>query len=563
MLQRVLRCWVSGAVSRVLVSGDCELAIARGVGAVVECGEMSVFRHVFCGAVLLLFPAAVVWAGYEDDTGLTSLAARLGSSLPTGSGISVSMVESGTAYLPQAGSGTFAGSGVFSGKSFTAKSGASGLSLHAERVAYHFFGPYTGSGSGWATMSPDIGLVDVYESSSFMDNGFLRPGATNTAPLTELRSLQSHSWILYADAAKASLYNDLLRRLDFAINRDGFLCLAGVNNGAAEKTPELLASAYNALAVGLSNGNHSRGGTSAFVDGPGRLKPEITVPIDATSWATPYTASAAALLRQRSAATGSPQASRPQLLKAILLTGATKDEFPFWSKSAQTPLDAITGAGELNIDLSDAIMAGGEQLPNLAGPLPAMAWDFHLLSAGQTADYLLRVPAGETGTELSAFVVWHRTLTDPAGGGFSLTPDPLVDFNLSLDLLPSAGGDAVSVDASTSTLYNLEHVWKRSLPAGTYRLRVSRGSGTAREFAIAWRLSTVSHVPDLSAFRGGDVIQLTATGLLPGQAYRLEWSADLAAWSVHSSFTAAAATFTWPLPVTEVRRFYRLVVVPL
>ena len=538
------------------------MAIARGVGAVVECVGMSVPRHVFCCVVLLLFPA-VVWAGYEDDTGFTSLAARLGSSLPTGSGISVSMVESGTAYLPQAGSGTFAGSGVFSGKSFTAKSGASGLSLHAERVAYHFCGPYTDSGSGWATMSPDIGLVDVYESSSFIDNGFLRPGATNTAPLTELRSLQNHSWILYADAAKASLYNDLLRRLDFAINRDGFLCLAGVNNGAAEKTPELMASAYNALAVGLSNGNHSRGGTSAFVDGPGRLKPEITVPIDATSWATPYTASAAALLRQRSTGTGSPQATRPQLLKAILLAGATKDEFPFWSKSAQTPLDAITGAGELNIDLSDAIMAGGEQVPNLAGPLPSMAWDFHQLSAGNTADYLLRVPAGEAGTELSAFLVWHRTLTDPAGGGFNLTPDPLVDFNLSLDLLPSDGGEPVNIDVSTSTLYNLEHVWKRSLPAGTYRLRVSRGSGTAREFAIAWRLSTVGYLPELSAFRAGDVMELTAARLLPGQAYRLESSADLAVWSVDSSFTAVGATFAWPLPVTEVRRFYRLVCVPL
>jgi hypothetical protein len=58
-------------------------------------------------------------------------------------------------------------------------------------------------------------------------------------------------------------------------------------------------------------------------------------------------------------------------------------------------------------------------------------------------------------------------------------------------------------------------------------------------------------------------MQLTATRLLPGQAYRLESSADLAVWSVDSSFTAAGATFAWPLPVTEVRRFYRLVCVPL
>jgi hypothetical protein len=473
------------------------------------------------------------------------------------------MVESGTVYLPQAGSGTFAGSGAFGGKSFTAKSGAAGLSLHAERVAYHLCGPFTASTSGWATMSPGITLIDVYESASFIDNGFLRPGLTNTAPLTELRALQNHSWILYADSARASQYNDVLRRLDFAINRDGFLCMVGVNNGAAEKTPELMASAYNGLAVGLSNGNHSRGPTSAFVDGPGRLKPEITVPIDATSWATPYTASAAALLRQRSALTGSPNASRPQLLKAILLAGSTKDEFPFWSKSEQTPLDAITGAGELNIDLSDAILAGGEQVPDLALPRAPMAWDFHLLGAGNTADYLLRIPAGEVGAELSAVLVWHRTLTDPSGGGFNLSPDPLVDFNLSLELLPASGGAPVTIDASASTLYNLEHVWKRDLAAGTYRLRVSRGSGVAREYAIAWRLTAVSYPPELSAARTAEGMALTASHLFPGQTYHLETSNDLAAWSVHIPFTATGASASWSVPANEVRRFYRLVPVPL
>jgi hypothetical protein len=58
-------------------------------------------------------------------------------------------------------------------------------------------------------------------------------------------------------------------------------------------------------------------------------------------------------------------------------------------------------------------------------------------------------------------------------------------------------------------------------------------------------------------------MELTAARLLPGQAYRLESSADLAAWSQEPIFTAAGATFAWPLPVTEVRRFYRLVCVPL
>ena len=52
---------------------------------------------------------------------------------PTGAGVGVTQVEFGEpAYLPQAGSGTFTGSGaLLGGKTFTAKSGPSATSAHA------------------------------------------------------------------------------------------------------------------------------------------------------------------------------------------------------------------------------------------------------------------------------------------------------------------------------------------------------------------------------------------------------------------------------------------------
>ena len=496
-------------------------------------------------------------AAYESDCGFSRLAEILGPAMPTGSGISVATIESGPAYLPQSGSGTFPGSGAFTGRTFTAKSGTSSLSLHAERVGYHLYGPFTSSASGWATMAPGITLIDCYETNSWTDNAFLRPGPSNAAPLTELRSIQNHSWIEYASAATATTYNDFLRRLDFAIHRDGFLCTTAVNNAAGNATPELMASAFNSLSVGLSNGNHSTGPTSSLVDAPGRLKPEIVAPFDATSWATPYVASASALLRQRANASATPNASRPESIKAFLLAGATKSEFPGWSKSATVPLDATFGAGELDIALSDSILSGTRQSPNLPTPRPHAAWGFVSLASG-TADFLLDLPPGTFGTELSAFLVWHRTLTDPAGGSFNLSPDPIADFNLALDILPVSSAPAIPIDQSTSSIYNLEHVWKKNLPAARYRLRISRTPGTARDCAIAWRLHSAPLLPTLTPSHSGNSGTLSASSLIQGQSCRIDTSTDLLSWSPVHSFIASSSSATYSEPATPGTRYYRL-----
>ena len=503
-------------------------------------------------------------AGIEDDTGYSRLAAALGSSMPTGAGIGVSQIEAGSAYLPQAGSGSYSGTGDFSGRNFIAKSAASALSLHAQRVGYHLFGPITASGLGWNTMAPGITAIDCYSASGYIDNDYLQPGAGNNAPVVETRALQNHSWIAYADSTTASSFNNYLRRLDFAVQRDSFLCFAGVNNTAGNPTPDLMAAAYNVIAVGLTSGDHSTGGTSEFVDGPGRLKPELVAPFDATSWATAYVSSAAAILRQRANALANPNAVRSETLRAALLAGATKDEFPAWSKSATVPIDAVFGAGELEVFNSDAILAGGEQTPNLLTPRPDRGWDHHAIAAGTTADYRLVIPAGTIGRELSAFLVWNRTLTDPLGGGFNLTVDPAVDLNLSLDLLPAAGG-TTPVDQSTSTLYTMEHVWKRNLPAGTYRLRVNRPASPTgtRSFSLAWRLETAPHAPQAALSVAGGTASFTFSGLLPGQPYQLLASTDLVAWTAVHSFTATAATEAWNTTAPDPRRCFRLVPVSL
>ena len=69
------------------------------------------FRTLTACAILCVGMSPAV-GDYLDDTGYRRLAAELGAAAPTGAGVSVSQVESPGGleeYLPQAGTGTFAG----------------------------------------------------------------------------------------------------------------------------------------------------------------------------------------------------------------------------------------------------------------------------------------------------------------------------------------------------------------------------------------------------------------------------------------------------------------------
>lgn len=503
------------------------------------------------------------WADYLDEVGYRLLLAELGPAMPTGEGVGVTQVEFGLPeYLPEGGSGVFPGTGSFAGKTFTAKSGASDASWHAVAVGSHFFSLNTDPLLGRATMSPGIASVDVYRvdspnsPTSWLDDRFLKPGA-GREPLVETRAVQNHSWISFAVSGDAAVDNDLLRRLDFAVRRDGFLPVTGVNNGAST-VPSLMASAYNNLAVGLSSGGHSTGGVVSWLDGPGRQKPEVVAPLEATSFATGLVSSGAALLRQAGAALGDVAAGRPETVKAVLLAGATKEEFPGWSRSATSPLDPVFGAGEMNISHSWHIMTGGGQAADAPTARPDRAWAYATLGTAGTADYWLSVPPGRVGTELSAVACWNRVITDSAPGvGFSMVIAPLADYQLSLARAPLAG-PAVMVDESRSAVENVEHIHQKQLPSGRWRLRLSLAGGASAPAALAWRLETAPHRPDIAISRAGTVDALTFSGLLEGQAYVIQSSDSLASWTAETTFTAGSTTFSWTNHSGTPRRFYRL-----
>ena len=425
-----------------------------------------------CSSILLGFWMVGARGDYKDDVGYTRLQAELGAALPTGAGVGVTQVEApenSTGYMPDATNSEFVG------KTLTAKSGTPNISGHATAVAWTAYGLTL-------SMAPGVTAVDVYEVNNWIGTGFLRhPGIT--APKTETRFIQNHSWIGSIDGGGTGDV-DVLRRLDYAIQQNGFLAVVGLNNGSTSTIPVLLANSYNALAVGLTNGNHSSGVTTT--DGAGRVKPEIVSPFEQTSFATPSVSSAAALLVQK-ARDNAPLANAVKsiTLKAILLAGATKTQFSGWSRTTTRPLDAHFGAGQLNVFHSYHVLVAGPQTGGSSSSVPLRGWDFSTTTSGSKF-YFFDIPPGDTASGFSAALVWNRII-----GAFPLANSTVPD--LSLKIYTANGFSLVGiVDSSVSPVDNVEHLYEPNLPPGRYALEVTSNQASVG-YALAWNsVPTVS-----------------------------------------------------------------------
>ena len=221
-------------------------------------------------------------ADWRDEIGFTRLQLLAAAELPAAPSQGLTHTEApiDSNYAPDTASA------AFSGKSFALKSGATGTSWHATSVATNFYGS--------TSLIPGATPVDVYEADHWIGSGFLNLETSNP-PGYETRAVQNHSWIgslpTEAEATEANL------RLDFAINRDGFVCVVGENNGNSTTLPQLLGQGYHTISVGLTNGAHSAGFTT--FDLPGRIKPDIVAPDGLTSFASPMVASTAEVARGR------------------------------------------------------------------------------------------------------------------------------------------------------------------------------------------------------------------------------------------------------------------------
>ncbi len=419
---------------------------------------------------LIASPARADW---RDDIGFTRLQTIAGPELPPAPSQGFSQTEafpSGTTdYAPDTLSGNF------SGKLFEFKSGASSASSHATAVANVFYGNSTSLVTG------DV-PVDLYHATSWLGSNFLKVG-TLSPPAIEARAVQNHSWISISTATA----EEANRRLDFAINRDGFVCVVGVNNGSTSETklPDLLGQNYHGISVGLATGAHSAGFTTH--DGTGRIKPDIVAPSDFTSFSTPMVASAAALLHSRITQDHLLEtADLPRLIKVLLLASARKDTVPSWANTNTRPLDIRYGAGVLNIHHAYQTLRSGPFDDSGESSAGSRGWATASADGNSSNTYFFNIAAGTTPTPFCAALTWHRVITDNRpGSNWGNLSSSMADLNLKLHYAEEfIVGDLIA--ESVSSVDNVELVQQGALPPGSYALVVENSSMPDTRYALAW-----------------------------------------------------------------------------
>ena len=415
-------------------------------------------------------------ADWRDDVGYTRLKLLASSDLPSVPSQGFTQVEASTTASPVFTFLPETTNTLFTGKTFTNKSAATGtaVSFHATHVATNFFGNTTSLVTGNCP-------IDVYYVDDWLDSTFLNLGSINM-PATESRAVENHSWV--GSTGITNYDTEILRRLDYAINRDGFVCVVGSDNEGSTTLPELLSQSFNTISVGRDDGGHSAGFTN--LDGTGRIKPDIVAPSAnpeyATSWTTPMVSSAAGLLYAK--LTAAPYsltgADRPRVIKSLLLASATKNAI--WANTSTRPLDLRYGAGILNINNAyNALRSGRATASNTVATNPR-GWAAETISASSTKAYYFTVAAGAPSTPFSAALTWHRIATK---SGLNTWNSTLA--NLNLHLYHASGFTLGSlISESLSTVDNVELIYQSALAPGTYALVVQNTSATSPPYALAW-----------------------------------------------------------------------------
>ena len=417
---------------------------------------------------------------WHIEVGRNALSDELGDSLAEGAGIDVCQVEAMQAsggYRPPPGTFEF----LNPDKIFNDLSGVNDInSTHAQAVGRYFYGNVM-------SIAPGVVNVDYYEAENFLLSalGF----TTSSEPDLQAFDVQNHSWIANTGISD-SIAQNLLMRMDYAINRDNLLVAAGTTNSGV--TPRLMATGFNSITVGKTNGTHGVGSTNFYFSG--RVKPEIVAPSPTTSRATPMVSGTAVMLRNAAAGTN---AINTEATKALILAGATKSEFPDWSRTSDIPLDTTFGVGELNVYNSYKMLLAGEtdgQVTPPASPSGDSGWDFGTVVPGQTLNYSIQLT--EPADHLSIALTWNIEIEDTNNLPDVFVPDPtLADLNMIF------AGNGLS-DISNSLNHNIEHVYLTDVPAGTYSLFITGSRET--DFGLAWRAATKNEagVSDLNLVTG-------------------------------------------------------------
>ncbi len=446
-------------------------------------------------------------AGYLDLMGIPELEALLGAATPDGTGIKVQQIEalSGSNYMPIPDQNP----AYFSGKTISAMSGASpSNSAHASLVARNFY-------SNTFALASGITEADVFEATDWTGSGFLGSSISQTPQTTDAR-IANHSWI----SSDFSVLDEL-QRFDYLVDEDDLIQVAGMSNtGPGTFNSAIWGSSYNAITVGLTNGNHYNGsGNVGGIYNGLREAPTLVTPGYATNNTTTFTSYAAPMVSSVSAmllevgqdvllSNGSytnrtrtiNHAEASEVIKAVLMAGADRyavgpradsdDDLLDYAVNTPNNLDNRYGAGQMNVLNAYLTYTAGEQDSIQDGggaTVDAIGWDYDPSFGGSsgsnaTATYTFST-MNFVDSRLYASLVWNLDVEDSHGGSFFVPTTTLHDLNLDLKL------GASTVESSNSTVDNTENLYEVLAPGEQYDLVVSKVGGNFDfDYAIAWRV---------------------------------------------------------------------------
>jgi hypothetical protein len=469
-----------------------------------------VSRLVLCITISLMI--ALGWSASASAFQSAEFKSDIGYSLPTGAGVRATQVEAQDG-MPDISNGEFIG------KTFAAKTSTLTNSSHATGVGTFFYGDNF-------SIAPRITSIDCYDASSWSGTGFL--GSGTSAPLISSSRVANHSWVgsgLFPQYAISTL-----ARLDWVVDRDEYINVVGMNNGGAGANMPLLGSSFNAIAVGLSNGSAAYGSyalattpSTPYASGS-RTRPDLVAPSDYTSFATPEVSAAAALLVQVGHNGGTTlstdpvvrsttnrngdtiyNAERSEVVKAALMAGASRTS-PNFSQSyvvnTANGLNNVYGAGQLNINNSYHVIAGGEQNSRedfLAGggEIKAVGFDYDPAFGGangsnKTGTYVFHTL---TSGDLSASLVWNLKVAGITGQGFDTTATL---YHLGLFLYDVSDNNRL-VASSDSSVDNTQNLWTSLSSDQIYQLVVKVDPGQLDflwDYGLAWDITAATtHAP--------------------------------------------------------------------
>lgn len=516
-------------------------------------------HHIIIAATWLamIVGAEPAMATFKDETRFTELSVLLGPATPTGSGIKVAHVEAHAGdpidpqtglplderfdFLPNPNSAQFQDPIRSFNVILPLGTSAADISAHATSTGKAIYG-------NTASVAPGITDIDVFLADNWLADGFLRHG---TASLPRVAAegheslptaqLGSHSWIGGSSSILDNL--ELLQRTDWLIHQDNFVQVVGVGNGRHSPVLPLLASAFNAIGIGRTEGDHTIGTVTTV--GPlyqnARTRPDIVAPgTSSTSDATASFASAVTLLIEtgqvgaltlshgsvvaRDANLGNTpnvrtiyHAETTEVIRAGLMAGANRQaitehdnngNFDTYVVNTSNGLNQRYGAGQLDILNTYQIITAGEhdsQEQGQASEIGPRGFDYAAnFGDADEANYNFTT---NTSALFTASLVWNVDIdiSKVLWSNNAINSDLASAATLhDLDLMIYDRANSSLVAQASSTLENTEHLYLPNLAPGAYRLSVMSkfGQSFLWDYGLAWQ---VVQVPE----PGGGTVLLT------------------------------------------------------